>query len=74
MTIEITPMDTTATWIAVSVSSLMAILAGVAFEYLRRQKRFKWVLLLVGICIVQDIGAALMFISLHYELKANDDS
>ena len=65
MTIEVTKADTVATWLGVSASFLMAIFAAIYYAYMRREKRYKWVLFLVGICIVQDIGATSMFVALH---------
>ena len=59
----IAPIDTVSTSIAVIVSLMMLAGSIVLLIYMSIRNRFRWVLLLVGLSVLQNIAATMMFIS-----------
>ncbi len=59
----IAPIDTVSTSIAVIVSLIMLVGSIMLLIYMSIRNRFRWVLLLVGFSVLQNIAATMMFIS-----------
>ena len=59
----ISPIDTVSTSIAVIVSLIMLVGSIMLLIYMSIRNRFRWVLLLVGFSVLQNIAATMMFIS-----------